>query len=418
MGNEETMKTTTTTDLLNNSCPPGMGACAAAQRLVRQSKTKNGASANSSLAIRAGAILLMALSMLMTAPTSANDHRPDVGGKRDIAVMTRNLYVGADFGTITDLDPTDPDYLMNLVGAVTTVYYTIVVQNDFRIRAEAIADENVAKKPDLVGLQEVSAVTLHSPGAPGLDGATPTSVVVVDYLEVLLEALAVRGAHYAAVSMVTNLDAELPFMNLGTGVINYAQLTDHDVILARTDLPPGYLRLKNHAQGNFETNLVFPAIGLELRRGWCSVDASVRGRTFRFINTHLEEETSPEIQWLQAQELLAGPAHVSMPVILVGDCNTDGNRQNGTVTYDGLLRAGFRDAWNATHRCAPGLTWGHDPFLADPTVPFVWRIDLILFKGKDLVPVKTDIFDTQLPRAQPPFWPSDHAGVVSRFLVK
>ena len=148
------------------------------------------------------------------------------------------------------------------------------------------------------------------------------------------------------------------------------------------------------------------------------MDASVRGRTFRFINTHLEEETSPEIQWLQVQELLAGPAHVSMPVILVGDCNTDGNRQNGTVTYDGLLRAGFRDAWNATHRCALGLTWGHDTFLADPTVPFVWRIDLILFKGKDLLPVKTDIFDTQLPRSQPPFWPSDHAGVVTRFLVK
>ena len=363
-------------------------------------------------------MLLIATSMLINFPTSANDHRPDVGGKRGLSVMTRNLYVGADFGIITDLDPTDPDYLINLVSAVTTVYYTIVVQNDFRIRAEAIADEIVAKKPDLVGLQEVSAVTLHSPGVPGPGGAAPASVVVIDYLDVLLEALAARGVHYAAVSAVTNLDAELPFMNLGTGQINYAQLTDHDVILARTDLPPGYLRVKNPAQGNFEANLVFPAIGLEVLRGWCSVDASVRGRTFRFINTHLEEETSPEIQWLQAQELLAGPAHVSMPVILVGDCNTDGNRQNGTVTYDGLFRAGFRDSWNATHRCATGLTWGHDSFLSDPSVRFVWRIDLILYKGKDFVPVKVDISDARLHRSEPPFWASDHAGVAARFLVK
>jgi len=370
------------------------------------------------LVIRAGVVLLIAMSMLVTLPTSANDRQPGIGGKRDLSVMTRNLYVGGDFGTITDLDPTDPEYLANLVSAVTAVYYTIVVQNDFRVRAEGIADEIVARKPDLVGLQEVSVVSLHSPGVPGPGGTAPASVVVVDNLDVLLEALAARGAHYAAVSIVTNLDAELPFMNLGTGEINYAQLTDHDVILARTDLPPGYLRLRNPAQGNFQASLWFPAIGLELRRGWCSVDASVRGRTFRFINTHLEEETSPEIQWLQAQELLAGPAHVSTPVILVGDCNSDGNRQNGTVTYDGLLHAGFRDSWNATHRCSRGLTWGHDPFLADPTVPFVWRIDLILFRGKDFIPVKADAFDTRLPRTEPPFWPSDHAGVAARFLIK
>lgn len=412
------MKTTLTADFLSDFPALRSQLRAAHQRLFRLPGTITGAPANSSLVTRAGTVLLIALGMLVTLPTGANDRRADICGKRDLSVMTRNLYVGADFGIITDLDPTDPDYLVNLVSAVTTVYYTIVVQNDFRIRAEAIANEIVAKKPDLVGLQEVSAVRLHSPGVPGLDGAAPASVVVVDYLEVLLEALAARGAHYAAVVVVTNLDAELPFMNLGTGEINYAQLTDHDAILARTDLPPGHLRLRNPAWGNFEANLVFPAIGLEVPRGWCSVDASVRGRTFRFINTHLEEETSPEIQWLQARELLAGPARVSMPVILVGDCNTDGNRQNGTVTYDGLLHAGFRDTWNATHRCSPGLTWGHDPFLADPTVPFVWRIDLILFKGKDFAPVKTDLFDTKLPRSQPPFWPSDHAGLIARFLIK
>lgn len=408
----------TTTELPKNSCAPGAGAGASAERPIRQGGTTKEARSTSARVVRAGALLLAALSLWVASPTSANDHRPDVGGKRDLSVMTRNLYVGADFGTITDLDPTDPAYLENLVSAVTAVYYTIVVQNDFHLRAEGIAAEIVAKKPDLVGLQEVSVVRLHPPGAPGFAAAAPSGVVIVDYLVVLLEALAARGAHYAAVSVVTNLDAELPFMNLETGDINYAQLTDHDVILARTDLPPGYLRLKNTAQGNFEANLAFPAIGLEVLRGWCSVDATVRGRTIRFINTHLEEETSPAIQWLQARELVAGPARVAMPVILVGDCNTDGNRQNGTVTYDGLLRAGFRDAWNATHRCAPGLTWGHDPFLADPTVPFVWRIDLILFKGKDLVAVKTDLFDTQLARSLPPFWPSDHAGVASRFLVK
>ena len=82
-------------------------------------------------------------------------------------------------------------------------------------------------------------------------------------------------------------------LDLATGGIDDVRVTDHDVILARKDLPPGYLRLSNPAQGNFQASLVIPSIGLEIKRGWCSVDAFVRGRTFRFINMHLEEESFP-----------------------------------------------------------------------------------------------------------------------------
>jgi endonuclease/exonuclease/phosphatase family metal-dependent hydrolase len=332
--------------------------------------------------------------------------------------MTRNLYVGANFGAITGLDPTDPLYLGKLVEAVTTVYYTMLVQNDFHVRVAGIVNEIVANRPDLVGLQEVSTLRLQSPGDRIIGGTTPANDVVIDYLQVLMEALADRGAHYAVVCVATNLDAELPMLDLATGGIDDVRVTDHDVILARKDLPPGYLRLSNPAQGNFQASLVIPSIGLEIKRGWCSVDAFVRGRTFRFINMHLEEEIFPDIQWLQAQEVLAGPANVCLPVILVGDGNTDGNRQNGTWTYDGLLGAGFKDSWNMVHPRNPGLTWGHDPFLADPSVPFVWRIDLILYRNRNCLPLEASVLDTHLRRRQPPFWPSDHAGVVARFLLK
>lgn len=364
------------------------------------------------------AVALLLLLAWFAPSASGNDHWKRQGPKHDLTVMTRNLYVGADFGLVTDLDPTDPLYLSKLVEAVTMVSYTILVQNDFRIRAAGIADEIVAKNPDLVGLQEASVIRLQSPGDLAAGGTTPATVVVIDYLQVLLQALADRGVHYAAVAIATNADVELPVLNMTTGGLDDIRLTDHDIILARTDVPRHFLRVTNPQHGNFETSLVIPAIGLEFTRGWCSVDATVAGRTVRFINMHLEEETSPEIQWLQAQELLAGPAHVGPPVILVGDGNTDGNLQNGTVTYTGLLRAGFRDAWTATHRRAAGLTWGHDPLLADPTVSFVWRIDLILSRGICAMPVKTDLFDTQLHRAEPPFWASDHAGVSATFLLR
>ncbi len=364
------------------------------------------------------AVILLVLLAWFAPSASGNNHWKGKGPKHDLTVMTRNLYVGADFGLVTDLDPTDPMYLSKLVEAVTTVSYTILVQNDFRIRAAGIADEIVAEKPDLVGLQEASIIRLQSPGDLAGGGTTPATVVVIDYLQVLLQALADRGAHYAAVAITTNADVELPVLNMTTGGLDDIRLTDHDVILARTDLPRPFLRVSNPQHGNFETSLAIPSIGLEFIRGWCSVDASIGGRTVRFINMHLEEETSPEIQWMQAQELLAGPAHVALPVILVGDGNTDGNLRNGTVTYTGLLRSGFRDAWTATHRRALGLTWGHDPMLADPTVSFVWRIDLILSRGMCTMPVKSDRFDTPLHRSEPPFWASDHAGVSATFLLR
>ena len=116
-----------------------------------------------------------------------------VGGKRDLTVMTRNLYVGANFGAITGLDPTDPLYLGKLVEAVTTVYYTMLVQNDFHVRVAGIVNEIVANRPDLVGLQEVSTLRLQSPGDLIVGGTTPANVVVIDYLQVLMEALADRA---------------------------------------------------------------------------------------------------------------------------------------------------------------------------------------------------------------------------------
>lgn len=336
-------------------------------------------------------------------------------GVRDVTILDQNLYVGSEFTPLLTLDPTDPNYFRNLLMSVAQVYQTIVA-SDFPSRAQALAREIAATRPDLVALQEVSLIRSQVPGDLLVGGTTPATDVQLDYLAILLANLNRHGVHYVAVAIVTNLDMELPMPTADPTVFADVRLTDHDVILARADLPPGHLRVGPPQAGNFQTALPLPNLGTSIPRGWCAVDVATRGRTFRFINAHLEENTAAPIQAAQAQELLAGPANTTLPVILVGDLNSDANGNDGTTTYD-LLTQSFTDTWSVVHPQNPGLTWGHDPLLADPTVEFVWRLDLVLFRGAQFQALGMWRMSPQF-QAVPPLWPSDHAGVVARLRIK
>ena len=133
----------------------------------------------------------------------------------------------------------------------------------------------------------------------------------------------------------------------------------------------------------------------------------------RFINTHLEPYDN-EVQGLQGEEILNGPAKTDLPVILLGDFNSraDGT---GTPTYGDLIGAGFKDAWSVTHRNEPGYTFGHLPDLSNMTTDgfLTERIDLVLFRG-DLNALNADVVGEELSARTPTgLWPSDHAGVVA-----
>jgi len=337
------------------------------------------------------------------------------GGARDVTIFDQNVYVGTEFTPILVLDPTDPDFVTKLLMAVAEVYQAIIV-SDFPSRAEAIAREIKATQPELVALQEITTICTQVPGDFLFGGTTPATDVQLDYLAILLAHLNRDGMHYAAVAIVTNFDFELPMATADPTVIADARMTDYDVILARVDLPPGHLRVSNPQAGNYQTVLPLPSLGGGIRRGWCAVDVTGRGRTFRFINAHLEENKAPTIQAAQAQELLAGPAQTPLPIILVGDFNSDANGQDGTTAYS-LLTQNLTDTWNVVHPGDLGLTWGHDERLADPTVEFVWRFDLILFRGWQIQPLDMWRLSPQF-QATPPLWPSDHAGVVAQLRIR
>src|SRR3954454_2238329 len=100
-----------------------------------------------------------------------------------------------------------------------------------------------------------------------------------------------------------------------------------DVILARNTA-----KTANPKGAHFShlLNVTVSGIPISVTRGWTSVDAVVgHSRPIHFVNTHLEafddETQHPSIRSQQAGELVApgGPARSTLPVILVGDLNSD-----------------------------------------------------------------------------------------------
>jgi hypothetical protein len=291
-----------------------------------------------------------------------------------------------------------------------------------------VAAQIAARKPDIVAVEEATLLRLQSPGDIVVGGITPATDVVFDYVQILVDALNARGAHYTVASVSYEWDVEIPILDLApdgtpTGIIDDLRQTDREAILVRTDLPPGQLRVSHPQSGHFVNLLEFPSLGISMTRGWCSVDVCTCGDNFRYVCAHIEEETSPQIQVLQAKELLAGPARTWLPVVMVGDFNSDPLHRDRPLAdptaYPLIIAAGFRDTWGILHPFHPagGLTWGHDAFLADPSHVFDRRIDFVFFRGPCFVPFKAEPIDMVLNRETPPLWASDHAALAAELLV-
>ena len=189
---------------------------------------------------------------------------------RTVTVMTWNVSNGVDAELAAVPAATDvPDLLQK----VATVYQAYVARN-FPDRAGAIAAQVAAHRPDLIGLQEAVLVRTQSPQ----DGpATPATTVAVDYVQILLDALAARGQRYEVVVQSINFDAELPSA-LGFDVRH----TDRDVILARIDAKTPDLSFTNAQAGVFTTNCTVSSATLgptTFRRGWASVDVKLHQQT-------------------------------------------------------------------------------------------------------------------------------------------
>ncbi|BDG03781.1 endonuclease/exonuclease/phosphatase family protein [Anaeromyxobacter oryzae] len=334
-------------------------------------------------------------------PSSAGAAIADAGRHvgRELTVMSRNLYLGADLGPV--MAATTPEAFLG----ATTVVWAMVNRNSFHVRAEAVADEIAASRPELVGLQEAYLWRIQSPGDAIAGGTTPATEVVYDYVQELLDALRARSLHYRVAASVTLFDFEAPVATASPGVFDDVRLTDHGVVLAREDVPTA--SPEGHV---YPTLLSVGVLGRQLPvpRGWATVLAKERGQWIRFVSTHLEafDET---VRTVQAGELVQALAGETRPVVVVGDLNSEPGTQGAAVLVD---EGGFTDTWAALYPAAAGLTCC---YLEDLTLPdtLETRIDYALFRGP-FTPADAEVVGTAQVSG---LWPSDHAGLVAELRI-
>jgi endonuclease/exonuclease/phosphatase family metal-dependent hydrolase len=337
----------------------------------------------------------------------------DDPGAREVKVMVRNLYFGADLAPAIAAK-TLPEF----IGAVTGIFATVQASAP-SARVAAVAEEIAAAKPDLVGLQEVALWRSQLP--PDFAPAPNATTVEFDFLQILLAELAARGEDYEVVAVHVTNDIEAPALTPAGPCCREIRFTDREVILVRAGRRHrDPIELSNVQEGTFTAQLPLTLPGglvYVQKRGWLSVDVRLRGAQFRFITSHLETDAAAPIQEQQGLEIVAGPAASRLPVIFVCDCNSraDGT---GTATYAGLLGAGFEDTWFERHPHNPGLTCCQDENLRNEESKFDRRIDLIMLRGRGQVLRARVVGDEPDERTVGGLWPSDHAGVVARLRLQ
>jgi hypothetical protein len=146
--------------------------------------------------------ILLSAGLLLASTVQGRQTVP-FAGDRIVTVMTQNLYSGVDAEIFAVPSAVDFNDLLVKVAAVYNGYFA----RDFPARAERIAAEVAQARPDVIGLQEVILVRTQSPP----DGpATPATVVALDFLQILQNALAAKGLAYEVVVVSTGFDFELP----------------------------------------------------------------------------------------------------------------------------------------------------------------------------------------------------------------
>jgi endonuclease/exonuclease/phosphatase family metal-dependent hydrolase len=332
-----------------------------------------------------------------------------------VVVMTLNMDEGTDFKEISGLQTPD-----QFPAAVTAIYHNILATKPDE-RAAAMARVIAEKHPDLVALHEASMLRTGPLNAPHPPSA---SKVEMNLISSLLRELEKLGAPYdlmyisgPAQSVIestrTNLDAEAP-STCGFNV----RITDRDAIIARTDNDDIQLTaLEVHDFSDVQT-ITNPVVSIIIPGGWIQLDATIRGRPFRFVSVHLDPGPSTDIQWLQAKELLTNTSYgTDLPIVFGGDFNAPPVNVPENTHYKVYqeLTEEFTDAWKKHDD--PGFTCCQDDTLRNPDSNLIYRIDLVLYRAGadwdfDVENIEV-VGDKQADKTLSGLWPSDHAGVVA-----
>ncbi len=372
--------------------------------------------------------LALAALACLTALTAVAQAKPATEQKGTaIKVMTRNLYLGADLGPA--LASTSRAAFFEANGAILRA----VDASNFPVRAKGLAKEILEQEPDLVGLQEVALWRTGEPSAIVVQTGVPVATKVkYDFLALLLAQLNKGKAKYKAVVVNPEFDFEAPADyngqphdgpgNGAPGLLENTEingrLTMRDVILVRQHAG---VTISNPQMGHYSHLLVEEVAGTKVTivRGWTAVDAKVRGSAkFRFVNTHLEsfdpETVYPSIRAQQAAELVAagGPATGKLPVILVGDLNSDVKTEvkpGDGQAYQVLKQAGLRE--RSTAKPLGCCIEGTEDLKGGSAKDFDHQVDHVMTDAPKQVKLLKSVVTGR--KKHNGYWDSDHAGLFS-----
>ena len=345
-----------------------------------------------------------------------------------VTVMSRNLYLGADLGPA--IQSTSESGFFEANGGIIRQ----VEATNFPVRAKGLAKEILSVKPDLVGMQEVALWRTAPPSlGPVFSGKPEATTVKYDFLQLLLEQLNKGKKQYRAVVVQPEFDFEAPANANGVagdgpgggmGVLANTEtnerLTMRDVILARVGAEVKTSKPESDVYSHLLTVKVAGGTAVTINRGWTSVIATVRGsRPFRFIDTHLESfdsrEEVPSVRAQQAAELVApgGPASGKMPLVLVGDLNSDVKTETAPgdgQAYRVLLAAGLkeRSTYKPLNCC---IDESHFDLKSGTKSEFDHKVDHVMTNApKKVKLISSGITGRSMSNG---YWDSDHAGLFS-----
>jgi hypothetical protein len=210
----------------------------------------------------------------------------------------------------------------------------------------------------------------------------------------------------------------------GYPLFDDVRLTDRDVVLARANVATSNVTARNFAE--FISFPIGPSL-VPFLRGFVALDAEIKGRSYRFVNTHLEVQSfTPYYQSVQAAELVAELAAEEKPVVVVGDLNSEPD-DPFPLPYAQFAAAGYVDSWLVKNgKPKPGYTCCQTEALDNEASILDERIDYVLVRNAtdfpafpDLGPVRAKVVGANAKKDKTPsgLWPSDHAGLAVKMIV-
>lgn len=370
-------------------------------------------------------------------------------------VMTRNVYLGADVTPAMELLPN--------FSAAAEFLWTQMQQTDFHKRSVGIAREVKLINPDVIALQEATQWVCAG-------HVWSRKKVVYDFTQILLAALNQQGMTYkvatanGAVAANTGFSINpIPGVTIVSDSATFQPLFGTDTASCGFRIADVLLVKSEHdviEVGNTEykdSYTIIPTL-MTVYRGYTWADIQIHGSTIRFVATHLEslfDANKVPVSKHQADQLVADAEEITMPLVVMGDLNSDPRDPRSTDSlnpggqpeanskcqvqtrfptaasaidtcnaYWTMISAGFMDSGpDAT--AAQNFTWGYNALLTGPdprrSAGMTDRLDYVMTKNV-AQPIANQIFGNQFPEGSGvwncgnnPCAASDHAGVAATF---